>query len=320
MKKLAYLICALFIVFGCSKSDDTNGVQESNWKVLETPTTNDLTDIHFSSNDFGLACGSSGTFLKTENAGETWQSLDVGVGYSFLSVFALNENEFYTSRTGLYKTTDSGVSFNEIGDLSSFGASISDILFFNSKNGIINKGSAVYLTNDGGTNWLSVYAHKGDARILEGTNNNTVYLAGGITFDSVDSGELHKSTDNGETWEVMNLPLEIAGSQITAIDFLNSQVGYISTFENKIYKTNDGGESWIEKTELSFGPINDLVFIDENNGYLISQNKVYASKDGGAGWDEEYQTETANHLTSILAAPNGTIYTSVMGGTILKKD
>mgnify|MGYP002795113395 CR=1 FL=1 len=90
MKKLAYLICALFIVFGCSKSDDTNGVQESNWKVLETPTTNDLTDIHFSSNDFGLACGSSGTFLKTENAGETWQSLDVCVGYSFLALFALS--------------------------------------------------------------------------------------------------------------------------------------------------------------------------------------------------------------------------------------
>ena len=320
MKKLPYLIFALFIVFGCSKSDDSDGVQESNWKVLETPTVNDLNDIYFLSNNFGLACGSFGAFLKTEDAGETWQSLDVGVGYSFLSVFALNENEFFTSRLGLYKTIDSGEIFNEMGDLGSSGPSISDIFFFNSQNGIIIKGSVVYLTNDGGNNWFPVYTHKGDARILEVTDNNTVYLAGGITFDSVNSGELHKSIDNGETWEVMNLPAEIAGSQITAIDFLNSQVGYISTFENKIFKTNDGGEVWIEKTELSFGPIVGLVFTHENNGYLISQNKVFASKNGGVEWKEEYQTGPANHLTSIAVAPNGTIYISGLEGSILKRE
>jgi photosystem II stability/assembly factor-like uncharacterized protein len=251
MNKFSYLIIIMLIVFGCSKSDV---VKESSWKILETPTTNELTDIYFSSNSFGVACGSFGTLLKTDDAGKIWQNLDAGVGYSFMSVFAVNDDEFFTSRIGLYKTINSGVSFNEIGDIGSFGATISDIHFFNLQKGIIDKGATVYLTSDGGNSWVPVYPYESYARILEVTDNNTVYLAGGRTYDLINEGELHKSLDNGETWEKMNLPDEIAHSQITAIDFLSNQTGYISTFENKIYKTIDGGENWIMKAILTFGP------------------------------------------------------------------
>ena len=311
----------MLIVVGCSKSDlDSDPVQEYNWKQLETPTTNDLDDIYFSSHNFGVACGSFGALLKTDDAGESWQNLDVGVGYSFMSVFALNDNEFFTARVGLYKTINSGLSFNEIGDIGSFGSSISDIHFFNSQNGIIVKGSTVYLSNDGGNNWIPVYPYESYARMLEVTDNNTVYLAGGTTYDSVGEGEMHKSVDNGETWELMNLPEEIAGSQITAIDFLNSQTGYISTFENKLFKTIDGGVNWIKKSELSFGLISDLLYINENNGYLISQNKIYATKDGGVEWHEEYETDAANYLTSMTVTADGTVYVSGMAGTILKRE
>ena len=307
----------MLIVFGCSKSDD---VKELSWKTMETPTTKELTDIYFSSNSFGVACGSFGTLLKTDDAGETWQNLDVGVVYSFSSVFVLAENEFFTSRIGLYKTINSGVSFNETGDLGSFGSTISDIHFFNSQKGIIDKGSTVYLTSDGGNNWIPVYPYESYARILEVTDNNTVYLAGGRTYDDIREGELHKSLDNGETWEKMNLPGEIDHSQITAIDFLSNQTGYISTFENKVYKTIDGGENWIMKAILSFGPVVDLLFLNENDGYLISHNKIYVTKDGGAHWHEEYQTESETLLTSIAVTPNGTLYVSGLEGTILKRE
>ncbi len=316
MKKSYFYIIAMLIIFGCSKNDD---IKESRWKILKTSTTNELKDIFFSSNDFGAVCGSFGTFLKTVDAGNSWQNIDVGVGYSFSSVFVINNNEFFTSRIGLYKTINAGESFNEIGNLSTFGATISDIYFFNSQEGMVCKGGAILSTVDSGNNWITVYDYEGYASILEVADNNTIYLAGGRTYDSLSEGEMYKSIDKGETWEVLNLPAEIANSEITAIDFLDSHRGYISTFESKIFNTIDGGNKWNRKAELNIGPIVDMVYVNEEIGYLVCQNKIYRTKDGGVEWNKEYQSET-NYLTAITAAPNGTIYVSGQSGILLKRE
>jgi photosystem II stability/assembly factor-like uncharacterized protein len=321
MNKSSFALILLLFVFACSKSKVSNTpAPASSWKQVATPSTNDLNDIFFSNNSFGIACGSFGTMLKTDNAGESWQSLDVVVGYSFMSVFALNDAEFFTARIGLHKTFDSGASFNEIGNLSTTGASISDIHFFNSQEGIIAKGSSIYFTNDSGNTWTNVYPFGSYARMLEVTDNSTVYLAGGNTFDSVSGGELHKSIDNGETWAPMTLPQEIGSSQITAISFLSSQIGYVSTFDNKIFKTIDGGDNWIGISELNFEPITDLTFPSENSGYLISGNRILATMDGGIEWKEEQHSASTSTFTTITASPNGTVYVCGLGGAILKRE
>lgn len=317
MKNSVLLTLTVLTLLGCSRSDS---IPEPRWKSIDTPTTNTLEDIHFSSSNFGVACGGFGTLLKTEDAGASWQNLDVGVGYSFLSAFALNESEIFTSRIGLYKSIDAGDSFDEMGDLASFGATIFDIHFFDSQNGIIDKGTSVYRTSDGGQNWTQAYAYESYADMLEVTDNSTVYLAGGITYDTIGAGEMHKSTDNGLTWEQMLLPEEIASAQITAIDFLDHQTGYISTFENKVFKTSDGGNNWSLKAELGFGPVTDLVFKNESIGYLIRGNKIYATTNGGAKWSTEYQAAAGIVLTSITAAPNGAVYITGKEGKLFKRD
>lgn len=316
MKRIFHLIIVLSIAFGCSKNEDAPVFK---WEVLNSEVTNDLNDIDFSSNNVGIACGSFGAFLKTDNEGETWQILDVGVGFSFISVFALDDNEFYTSRLGLYKTINSGGSFNEVGNLEGLGSSILDIHFFNSQVGVISKGSTIYRSTDSANSWTPVYPHGGDARILEAAGD-AIYLAGGNTFDSFSRGELHKSIDNGQTWQVVDLPEEIAGFQITAIDFVDSQTGYISTFENKIFKTSNGGQDWSLKGQLNSGLVTDMTFISEDLGFLVSQNKIFATSTGGAEWTKEFETEPMNLLTAIAATPNGTIYVSGQNGNLLKRE
>ncbi len=317
MRHLLKHIFILVLLFGCSKAEDTDA---SEWKKLVSNTSQSLTDIQFLDNNFGLTCGSFGTLLKTENAGDSWQDIDVGINHSFMSLFILTQNEFFVAKLGLYKTDNSGVDFNELGNTSSFGATITGIHFYNSQVGIICKGSNIYKTYDGGVNWVNTFNEPSYASLLEATENNTLYLAGGRTYDNISEGEIHKSIDNGDNWEQLNLPLEIENSQITAIDFLDNNIGFISTFEKKIFETLDGGASWVKISDFNIGIISDLLFIDNNNGYLISTDKIYKTINGGLNWKVENVPGSSSYLNSIEMAPNGDKYIVGNDGVILKKN
>ena len=121
----------------------------------------------------------------------------------------------------------------------------------------------------------------GLANHLEVIKNQTLYIAGGNTYDNITFGEMHKSDDLGETWIKLSLPNEIQQSEITSIDFLTHEIGFISTFENKIFKTLDGGNNWTKINEFQYGGIRDIVFENGNTGYLTTNNSIYKTTNGG---------------------------------------
>jgi photosystem II stability/assembly factor-like uncharacterized protein len=96
--------------------------------------------------------------------------------------------------------------------------------------------------------------------------NGTVYLESVRTYDNVTDGEMHKSIDFGESWMEVSLPPELDYSQIKAIDFLRSRMGYAWSFEDKIFKTSDGGVSWTKVSSL-LGVDTDLCFLNERVGF-----------------------------------------------------
>jgi photosystem II stability/assembly factor-like uncharacterized protein len=94
------------------------------------------------------------------------------------------------------------------------------------------------------------------------------WYAKGTLWIGLSNGDVLKSTDSGKSWKtVLKINKEISKILMSQKD---SRVMLISTFDNGVQRTTDGGEHW-EKLEGSF-----TEFSGANRVYGITQ-----TKDGG---------------------------------------
>ena len=315
MRKLILYQIILLAFLGCSKDDDKRLTQ---WESLTIPTNQTIIDIDFYNDNFGIAVVPIGNLLRTTDGGNSWKEISIVTDENFMSCYALSNEQIFVGRNRFFKSNDGGDNFKELGqDQIDYSSSIFGIYFYNSQIGVVLKGSSLYKTTDGGQNWTVKYPYFGSSSLME-VLEQTIYLAGGITFDNVAYGEMHKSIDGGDTWQKINLPTEIRNSQITAINFLTSDIGYISTFENKIFKTIDGGNRWKKISKLTFGIVSDMDFENVNSGYLTSNNKIYRTNDGGVTWTIDF--ESNEEVFYIERTPNNTVFVTGRNGVILRKN
>jgi len=111
--------------------------------------------------------------------------------------------------------------------------------------------SGLYRSVDGGNNWVQIDNAIGNGVILgfELIPPSTLFIIKGSCAYCV-AGTLYKSTNNGETWEVIdnisNYPIRWFGispfnnNNIYSLDWLAFPLGMI----NFLYKSIDGGENW----------------------------------------------------------------------------
>lgn len=127
-------------------------------------------------------------------------------------------------------------------------------------------------------------------------STNIIYAGAGPWV--VDSGLLFRSTDGGETWGILTneLPRHTIGPII--IDPTNPSVIYIWLNRYGVYKTTDGGSTWLWKNNgLGITPGSDsfvqsrpqIMAIDPDSPstlYLTvgSRGRVYKTTDGGENW------------------------------------
>lgn len=154
--------------------------------------------------------------------------------------------------------------------------------------------SAIYITSDAGQTWQTVYTGKLISTIiLDPQNANTLY--------STEYGRLLRSTDRGQTWEILHDFTDIISSlhisTITgAIYVLPS---WYSSTNPGIYRSDDGGQTW---NFFSYGA-EMMNFIpwdmeeDPNTGTLYVVIEIanhpqpydppfYRSTDRGETWEE----------------------------------
>jgi hypothetical protein len=90
---------------------------------------------------------------------------------------------------------------------------------------------------------------------------------------------LYKSTNFGETWEILNLPFDY----VDQIEFYDSKNGYVKGGGN-FYRTKDGAMTF---TVVTFPGITNPFQIYCHNAYhyhLRASSATYSSYDGGLSW------------------------------------
>jgi photosystem II stability/assembly factor-like uncharacterized protein len=169
-----------------------------------------------------------GTLIKSQDGGQSWRLLQ---NYNDrINRIYWNNNGMYVvvRNTGVFRSTDSGGSFQNI---------VLPLLPSGGRFGQLISSSGIATFNQIG---------------LSSIDPSLVYLT--------TSGGLFRSTDSGATWNYISLPLRQRDLPIIAIAVApsNSNIIYVSAGSN-IYKSNDSGGSWQAQDAHPTGSINYIL-------------------------------------------------------------
>lgn len=317
----------------------------SSWQSTYTsvPLSASYNDMEFVDCNNGIAAGGSSITVTTDG-GKTWVDKAngglAGLNANITSVTypQLNKVYFTTSIGTIYRSVNQGTNLapafidnyggtSTINDLASVGTdslwacgaqqtSVTSALRF----------GLVYRSFNNGTSWDTVRV--GPLGIT-GTQAQQFVTFKGIEFPSRNvgymcgnRGAVYKTTDAGATWTnispfpAINIsPAGFASSAVSYTDIIALDnntvfvVGNMFTSANnrRIYKTIDGGASWIDISSnidlLSSGNLNGILMHDANNGYVVVPGGVlYKTNNGGASWTMDL-APTANLFTALAFAP-----------------
>ena len=132
-----------------------------------------------------------------------------------------------------------------------------------------------------------------------------------------DRGYVVYSDDQGKTWiraQAAPAPL------LTAVDFLDDQVGLAVGHDSVILISRDRGESWrqVFSAPSEQRPLLDVVFLDAEHAIAIgAYGAYYESGDGGKSWQGRKVIADDKHLNAIVEAGGGRLVILGESGTIL---
>ena len=294
------------------------------WTIVYPPTPPELPQPEQPVHVFAVAFSPSipsvayaadehGNILKSMDSGDTWQTvgqLEMQWGMT-LAVDPGSPDTLYAATRGegggVFKSTDGGQNWQQVFDVQDLFISIapgaSDLVFAVGWGGIFKStdgGATWSLTLDGGAN--SVQVAPSDPRIV---------------YAGTPEGVL-KSDDGGETWANRSTGIEYPNvgplavhpndpNTVIAGKFIFSQ----GTSGEGIYKTTDGGLSWVKKgNEFIDVDVRELA-VDPSNPNLVyagtrCSRGVYRTEDGGTSWVLlPSGPRWASHYTMRIAAATG---------------
>ncbi len=270
-----------------------------------------LRDIYFLDEDTGYAAGSgvSGdVLLTTKNGGAIWEEKNIGDFILNDMDIDDNGNVLVSGRKGAHYSKDDGDSWTPIPgfedswieaveyvdddniyfglldesfiktdingenqiSISNTEGDITDINFINPTTGwAVTSSGYIYHTNDSGLTW-NEQAHDNDLEfeLICIINENFITAAGGF------ADYYWRTTDGGENWEEVTLPMQTYWQGMTFMDQDTGWIGGGTSTTGTILITRDGGDTW--ETDLSLG--NSIQSLDAP---IPGRKLVWASGAGG---------------------------------------
>ena len=237
------------------------------------------------------AINSCGVFKSTDG-GDNWSEINIGLtnsGINYLAVDPINTQIVYAGTAGgIFKSTDSGDSWNKMSNgitsnIRSPAVDLTDSQVIYA--GV--EGDGVYKSIDGGISWSHIWLSSlsGVSLAIDSKNTKVVYAG-------TNGLGIYKSLDGGLTWKSTWLSSGYIYSII--IDPTNSQVVYAGTEIfyygpfGCLFKSLDGGTSWVLNSNLSAKSVYSLVMdpINTQTIYASTDNGIFKSTDGANSWSK----------------------------------
>ena len=211
-----------------------------------------------------------------------WSAIPSGTNHHLKDVHFPDASMGYAvgSNGVVLKTTDAGDTWQTV--YSDSGLTFRSVFFTSHDTGYAAGGS-LYKTTNGGLNWSPV--------LSDSLNIITeVYFLNSST-GFVSGTKLYRTTDAGISWDSVNL-----NNTFSTICFPSDSVGYFiggPDYNNPLYKTTDGGQTYIPITNGLQSIKESAMFLNDSVGYMCGWYSpiVVKTTNGGFSW---YQIDTIN--------------------------
>lgn len=90
-----------------------------------------------------------------------------------------------------------------------------------------------------------------------------------------------------------------AGKDLNTVYFTDSKRGWMAGDGGLVFRTEDGGRSWIQQSVGTDEQINDLYFRDKEDGYLIAGSAILITADSGRTWREARRFRPADFVGGV---------------------
>lgn len=165
----------------------------------------------------------------------------------------------------------------------------------------------VFRSSNAGTNWE--HFNLGTA------NLNDVFSSGNKYWITSADGKVYIG-DISAPGVLSSRIVDVAES-INSVYFLNTSDGFVCGSNGKIYKTNDGGNTWtLSNSGVSSVTLNSISFLNSIAGIAVGDNgSIFATTDGGSTWNS-LSSGTSYDLLDVKYFSTGVIAVGEYGTLI----
>ena len=172
----------------------------------------------------------------------------------------------------------------------------------------VGGGGVVLRSLDSGTTWTHQSSNTGPCCGAPALKS--------LDFIDVDNGwiigdaiglnpTVRKTVNGGQSWGTVLLPpiVSLPGHTATGVQFVNANVGWIMGNPGLVFRTTDGGTTWLQQTNgVPSGDFHDLDFVDSDNGWIVGHDGrglILHTADGGASWSTQLSLESSDILLGV---------------------
>lgn len=277
---------------------------------IEEQTTNTLfalNSIDFYNATRGVAAGDSGVVLATNNAGETWNTINLNTKATFNDVFIKSGGKaFIVGDSSRIYTSDTYNSWQRIPMRENF--TFLKIHFKDELNGyILGANGILFSTNNGGESWIQIGVNTSNALYgIDFIDSQRGFIVGW-------NGLVLATEDGGSTWIQKE---SFTRRYLKSVDFVG-EVGLAVGGGGVIYRSIDAGDSWEAMSSGQVNALEQVKFLDENKAIILGRRGIILyTEDRGNNW-EVIDTQVYVHFKDTDVYEN-VVYISGVNGTILR--
>ncbi|MEO9209774.1 MAG: YCF48-related protein, partial [Ginsengibacter sp.] len=268
---------------------------------LDTDSTNEVRNISFITPAEGYVAFE--TFIGyTQDSGHTFTrkyitignvdyngyNANLTFGFDIKGIHVFNKNSFlvygdYGFVPSILLTNDQGntfkLIFNSTIKLSTANNGIENMVFpENNSVGFAVETNRILKTVNNGSTWASVLSDAGNSFYnIDFITNSTGY--------AISSKGLFKTTNGGSSWNFITTPQ----GDLKSLSFISEDKGWIviNYYNNSIYYTSNGGNTWTIKNDKDFYPVGSPVkFLNDSVGYSVGGlYNIFKTSDSGRIWE-----------------------------------
>lgn len=278
-----------------------------------------IQDIHFYDVDLGVGVGNGGEVIRTTDGGATWDSIPTNTTYSMVDLDVQGDTMVACGNFGrLIRSTDAGLTWTviQVGNTDH-----QSITLTSSGKALLGTNGRIHTSTDMGANWELLVEGTWHTRInkVSFMDADTGVAIGWQTSGGFETGLL-RTTNGGRHWSKAGsggLGVHLTAEGFGCLGggngvFARTSDGFVTrtgangpsvairctwsfdanthlvgggSVAGGIYRTTNAGTSWTRVLDVGNIQINDLWFVDDQNGYAVGEfGDNYRTVDGGITW------------------------------------